>query len=321
MAAIATFFSSLNFQSLINKLPSNLAQGLIWGVMALGVFITFRMLDFADLTVDGSLATGGVVCVILVLNGWSCEAALVISFLAGSLAGLVTSLLHTVIGIPGILCGILSQSALYSINLIILGAANRALPTLRMTPLFSGFNVADTAWLSLGFCAVLILLLYAYLNTEHGSALRATGVNPRMARAQGINTKVMTIIGLSLSNGLVALCGGMFAQFQGNADIKMGQGAIVIGLAAVIIGEVLGEALFRKHFNLLLRMVFVVVGAIAYYFVYTLVMWLKLPTDYMKLVAAIVIAIFLAVPNLQNARKNSFARLAKENKQKAKEGA
>lgn len=319
MAAFTTFLSSLNFQSLVNKLPSNLAQGLIWGVMALGVFITFRMLDFADLTVDGSLATGGVVCVILVLNGWSCEAALSMSFLAGALAGLVTGFLHTVIGIPGILAGILSQSALYSINLIVLTAPNKSLPTIKMTPLFTGFNVAGTVWLALGFCAALILLLYLYLNTEHGSALRATGVNPNMARAQGINTKVMTVIGLSLSNALVALCGGMFAQYQGNADIKMGQGAIVIGLAAVIIGEVIGEALFRKHFNLLLRMVFVVVGSICYYFVYTLVMWLKLPTDYMKVLTAIVITIFLAVPNLQNARKNSFARLAKENAQKAKE--
>ena len=314
---MAGYFGSLKPQALLNQLPGGIAQGLIWGIMALGVYLTFRMLDVADLTVDGSITTGAAVCVMLVMNGMDYQLALVISFLAGVLCGLATGLLHTVLGIPAILAGILTQISLYSINLNIMGRATQTLNINKYSFLFTSNSkfLPRTILLVFLVCVVLIAILYWYLNTEHGSSLRATGINAQMARAQGINTKVMTVVGLALSNGLVAFCGGILSQYQSSVDVNMGRGAIVIGLAAVIIGEVLGGAIFRKHMNLLLSLIFVVVGSIVYYIVYNFVIWLKLPSEDMKLLTAIVVAIFLAVPYLRAQRKSSFKRVAKQGKE------
>ena len=316
------YLSSLNPAALLRACPGGLAQGLIWGIMALGVYMTFRMLDIADLTVDGSMATGGAVCIMLVLKGWNPQLALMMSMVAGMLCGLVTGLLHTKLGIPDILAGILTQISLYSINLNIMGKANQAVNISKVKFLFTSNAklLNRTIVLVAGVCAVLVVLLYLYLGTEHGSALRATGINGNMARAQGINTNRMKVIGLALSNGLVALSGGVLSQYQGFADVNMGRGAIVIGLAAVIIGEVLGEALAGKHLNFMLRLTFVVLGGVVYYIVYVFVLWLKFPADDMKLLTAIVVAIFLAIPNLRSASKNSFARIAKQNARLEKEG-
>ena len=316
------YFASLNPAALLRACPGGIAQGLIWGIMALGVYMTYRMLGLADLTVDGSLATGGAVCIMLVLAGWNPQIALLISFLAGVAAGLITGFLHTKLGIPDILAGILTQISLYSINLNIMGKANQAVNVNKVNFLFSSNAkvLPRTIVLASLVCLVLVVLLYMYLGTEHGSALRATGINGAMARAQGINTNSMKVIGLALSNGLVALAGGVLSQYQGFADINMGRGAIVIGLAAVIIGEVLGEALLGKYLNFMMRLIFVVLGGVIYYVVYVFVLWLKFPADDMKLLTAVVVAIFLAIPYLQNASKNSFSRIAKENARISKEG-
>lgn len=317
-----SYFASLNPAALLRACPGGIAQGLIWGIMALGVYMTYRMLGLADLTVDGSLATGGAVCIMLVLAGWNPQLALLISFIAGVLAGLITGFLHTKLGIPDILAGILTQISLYSINLNIMGKANQAVNVNKVSFLFSSnAKVLPRTILLTGIvCFVLVVLLYMYLGTEHGSALRATGINGAMARAQGINTNSMKVIGLALSNGLVALAGGVLSQYQGFADINMGRGAIVIGLAAVIIGEVLGEAFLGKHLNFMVRLICVVLGGVIYYVVYVFVLWLKFPADDMKLLTAVVVAIFLAIPYLQNASKNSFSRIAKENAKLDKEG-
>lgn len=317
-----SYFASLNPAALMRACPGGIAQGLIWGIMALGVYMTYRMLGLADLTVDGSLATGGAVCIMLVLAGWNPQLALIIAFLAGVAAGLITGFLHTKLGIPDILAGILTQISLYSINLNIMGKANQAVNVNKVSFLFSSNakNLPRTIALACVVCGVLVVLLYMYLGTEHGSALRATGINGAMARAQGINTNSMKVIGLALSNGLVALAGGVLSQYQGFADINMGRGAIVIGLAAVIIGEVLGEAFLGKYLNFMMRLIFVVLGGVIYYVVYVFVLWLKFPADDMKLLTAVVVAIFLAIPYLQNASKNSFSRIAKENAKLKKEG-
>ena len=317
-----SYFASLNPAALLRACPGGIAQGLIWGIMALGVYMTYRMLGLADLTVDGSLATGGAVCIMLVLAGWNPQLALLIAFLAGIVAGLVTGFLHTKLGIPDILAGILTQISLYSINLNIMGKANQAVNVNKVGFLFSSNAkvLPRTILLASLVCLVLVVLLYMYLGTEHGSALRATGINGAMARAQGINTNSMKVIGLALSNGLVALAGGVLSQYQGFADINMGRGAIVIGLAAVIIGEVLGEAFLGKHLNFMVRLICVVLGGVIYYVVYVFVLWLKFPADDMKLLTAVVVAIFLAIPYLQNASKNSFSRIAKENAKLEKEG-
>ena len=309
---MAAYFASLSVPTLIGALPGNIAQGVIWGIMALGVYLTFRVLNFADLTVDGSFATGGAVTVMLVINGWSVPTALLAAFVAGLAAGFVTGFLHTVLGIPDILAGILSQIALYSINLNIMGMANQALSVDKYNLLVSLRDVQKSILVSVIFAFVIICILYWYFGTEQGSALRATGCNPNMAKAQGINVDFMKILALSLSNGLVALAGGLIAQYQGFADINMGRGSIVIGLAAVIIGEVLGETLLAKHLNFMGRLIFVVIGGIIYYIVVGIVLWLKMPTNDLKLFTAIIVAIFLAVPYLRAKSKNSFAKAAKK---------
>ena len=268
--------ASLSLPNLVSRLPGGVAQGIIWGIMALGVYITFRLLDVADLTVDGSFTTGGAVTVVLIVAGWPAWAALLVAVAAGLLAGLVTGLLHTKLGIPAILAGILTQFALYSVNLRIMSMkANTPVNPDKYDLFLTLRSVPGAIWKGLLLAAVLIALLYWYFGTEQGSAIRSTGANPAMSRAQGININAMKVLGLSLSNGMVALSGGLMAQYQGFADINMGRGAIVIGLAAVIIGEVLCDAFFRKGCNFSVRLGFVLLGGIVYYLVMVLILWLK----------------------------------------------
>ena len=298
--------------ALFASMPSGIAQGIIWGIMALGLYITFRLLDIADLSVDGTFTTGGAVTVMLILAGWNPWLAMLVAFLAGLTAGTVTGLLHTRLGIPSILSGILTQFALYSVNLAIMGfAANKALSVDKYYLAISSRNITAALVTGLIIAAVLIALMYWFFGTETGSAMRATGCNEEMAKAQGININVMKVVGLALSNGIVAFAGGLMAQYQGFADINMGRGAIVIGLAAVIIGEVIGDALLGKHLNFAGRLAFIVVGGIIYYLVIVVVLWLKLNSNLLRLFTAIIVAIFLAVPNLQQKSRNSFRKAGK----------
>lgn len=289
----------MNIMSLLNALPGAVAQGLVWGIMAIGVYITFRILDFADLTVDGSLCTGGAVCIMMMLNGQNVWVAMFAALLAGMVAGCVTGLLHTFMGIPAILSGILTQLGLYSINLKIMGKANQAINVdkysllvslrfIRNVPLFK-----NTILLVSLIIIVLIIILYWFFGTELGCSIRATGCNDKMARAQGINTDFNRVLGLMISNGMVALSGALLSQYQGFADINMGRGAIVIGLAAVIIGEAIFGKIFR---NFGLRLLSVAFGSIIYYLVLQIVIWLGIDTDLLKLLSAAVVAIFLAIP-------------------------
>ncbi len=306
------YLASLNVLNLMKNFPSGVAQGIIWGIVALGIYITFRLLDIADLSVDGTFTTGGACTVMLILAGYPAWFAILVAFLAGIIAGAVTGVLHTKLGIPAILAGILTQFALYSINLHIMGqAANKAISVDRYQLILSSRNVPKAILISLIFAVVLIALLYWYFGTEQGSALRATGSNPAMSRAQGININTMKIIGLALSNGIVAIGGGFMAQYQGFSDINMGRGAIVIGLAAVIIGEVFCDIFLRKKSNFFSRLLFVVIGGIAYYFVVIIVLWLKLNSNDLKLFTAVIVALFLAVPYLREQHKTSFRKTKK----------
>ncbi len=302
---ITEYFLSLKLINLLTSLPGNVVQGIIWGVMALGVFITFRLLDFPDLTVDGTFAAGGAVTVILILAGVPAPIALIVATIVGLLGGLVTGLLHTALGIPDILAGILTQISFWSINLLVLGGANKAVNVDKYNLIVSLRNISGSIITMLIFAAISVSILYWYFGTEQGSAIRATGNNPQMVKAQGVNIDFMKVLALGLSNCLVALSGGLMAQFQGFADIKMGQGAIVIGLAAVIIGEVISNALIGRYINFYIKLAFVVVGGIIYYLVIGLVMWLKMPTDLLKLFTASVVTIFLAVPHLRAKTRNS----------------
>ena len=298
--------------ALVRALPGSVAQGLIWGIMAIGVFLTFKILDFADLTVDGTMATGGVVTVMLILKGWNPVAAVAVAFVAGMLAGLITGILHTVLGIPDILAGILTQLSLYSINLNISeGKANQAGNVDMDKLVVSGRDNPAAIVTVVIILLVVIALMYWFFGTELGFTIRATGCNPNMSRAQGINTNVAKVLALVFSNGLVGFAGGLLSQYQGNFDVNMGRGSIVIGLASVIIGEVLGEAIFGKKLNFSGRLAFVAVGSIIYYIVIQFVLWLGLPTIDMKMFSAMVVAIFLAVPYLRGKAKNSYRKAAK----------
>jgi len=284
----------------LHSLPSPIAQGMIWGIMAIGVYITYKILDLADLTVDGSFGTGGAVLVMLVTNGTNIYLAMCIAFLAGCLAGLATGILHTKFGIPAILAGILSQLALYSVNLRIMGMKANVPISWRNYDLLVSSR-ADGLLGTIVVCIVcnlvLIATLYWFFGTELGRSIRATGCNQAMARANGINTDSRKIIGLVLSNGLVAVAGALLAQFNGNADINMGRGAIVIGLAAVIIGEVIFSKLFK---NFALRLLSAVIGAIIYYIVIAAVLKLGLNANDLKLLSAVVVASFLGIPHWKN---------------------
>ena len=302
---MAAYVSTLDPRALVRALPGNVAQGLIWGIMALGVYITFRILDFADLTVDGTLATGGAVAVVLIKGGMHPAMALIFSFLVGMAGGLATGLLHTLLGIPGILASILTQISLYSVNLGIMGKANQSIGIGQKNLVASlRYVTADDrmfffAKLIIG-CLILVAILYWLFGTEIGAAIRATGCNEQMARAQGINTNFTKVIALMISNGMVGLCGGIYAQYQGAADVNSGRGAIVIGLAAVIISEVIfGKLCAGRKMAFAFTLCAVYVGAILYYIAYTLVLWLKMPSDYMKLFSAVVVACFLAIPYLK----------------------
>ncbi len=298
------YFASLSLLKLLKNMPGGIAQGLIWGVMALGIYITFRLLDVADLTVDGSFTTGGACAAMLILAGKSPWLALAVAMAAGILAGLCTGLLHTKLGIPAILAGILTQFALYSVNLHIMGmAANKALNVDKYPLLVSSRYVPAAIGKGAAIALVLVALMYWYFGTEQGSAIRATGDNPAMSRALGINIDNMKVLGLSLSNGLVALSGGLMAQYQGFADVNMGRGAIVIGLAAVIIGEVLVRALFKRYINFSIVLAFTVLGGVLYYLVIVVVLWLRLNANDLKLFTAAVVALFLAVPYLRERRQ------------------
>lgn len=301
------YFMSLDPMALFRSMPGAFAQGMVWGLMALGVYITYRLLDFADLTVDGSLATGGAVAVMLIREGMNPWLALIFAFLAGMAAGFVTGILHTALGIPGILSGILTQISLYSINLNIMGCSNQAVSVDKYPLVVSLRYLSDSPETKtkifvtcILFCLAIVGLLYWYFGTEQGHAIRATGCNQQMARAQGINTNFHTVLALMISNGLVGLAGGLYAQYQGAADVNMGRGAIVIGLAAVIIGEVVfGKLCAGKKFAFAYTLLAVIAGAIIYYIVMNVVLWLKLPSDDLKLFSAIVVAIFLAIPYLK----------------------
>ncbi len=297
--------------SLINALPGAVAQGLIWGVMAIGVYLTFRILDIADLTVDGSLGTGGAVCIMMMLTGHNVWISMACAFLAGMMAGLVTGIFNTFMGIPAILAGILTQLGLYSINLKVMGKANQAINVDKYQLLVSLRFIRGVAFYRNTILIVavaillLVVLLYWFFGTELGCSLRATGCNEKMARAQGINTDFARVLGLMLSNGLVALSGALLSQYQGFADINMGRGAIDIGLAAVIIGE----AVFGRVFhNFGFRLVGVALGSIIYYLVLQLVIWMGIDTDLLKLLSAVVVAVFLAIPTWKSRYFSNFSK-------------
>jgi putative ABC transport system permease protein len=278
----------------IGALPGAIAQGIIWGVMAIGVFITFRVLDIADLTVDGTMSTGGAVMVLCMTNGLNVWPSMIISFLAGCIAGLATGIFHTKFGIPAILAGILTQLSLYSINLRILGGkANQPLSARNYKIVFSLGSIPQSLIFGVIFVVALIAILYWFFGTELGHGIRATGSNEAMARSNGINTDTNKVIGLVLSNGIVALSGAMLTQYQGFADVNVGRGAIVIGLAAVIIGEVIFGKIFK---NFSLKLLAVVIGGVIYYIVITLVLRLGLNANDLKLFTALVVAFFLGVP-------------------------
>lgn len=296
---------------LLSAFPGAIAQGLIWGIMAIGVYITFKILDIADLTVDGSICTGAAVCTVLATKGVNIYLALLAAVVAGLLAGLLTGLMHTVLGIPAILSGILTQLILWSANLKIMGKANISLSARSYKVLLTQMNINSSIVVLAVIGIILIALLYWFFGTELGCSVRATGCNLNMSRAQGINTNVNIVLGLMLSNAIVALSGALLAQYQGFADINMGKGAIVIGLAAVIIGEAVFSKIAR---NFAVRLFAVIVGGIIYYIVYQVIIFLGIDTDLLKMLSALVVAVFLGVPYV---KKHYFASAVKGGKNNA----
>ena len=291
---------------LLNALPGAIAQGLIWGIMAIGLYITYKILDFADLSVDGSITTGACVCAVMLNGGVNVWLCLLVAFLSGALAGLVTSVLHTLMGIQPILSGILTQLMLWSVNLKILGKANMSVSGRTLPVLITSLdNVMAIVIVGL-FIAGLAMLLYYFFGTQIGCTIRATGNNEQMVKAQGVNVKINKAIALMLSNAVVALAGALLAQYQGFADINMGRGAIVIGLAAIIIGQTLISFVGR---NFALKLCGCALGGVCYYLIYQFVIWLGMDTDLLKLLSAVVVAIFLAIPYI---KKEYFTRPHKE---------
>lgn len=292
--AIVGFFSNI-----FSTFPQTAAQGMIWGIMAIGVFITYKILDIADLTVDGSIVTGAAVCVTLFNNGVNLWVAVLVATLAGLLCGLLTGLLHTLLGIPAILAGILTQQTLWTVNLVIASKPNQAFSWARkhLVLIVSDKNqIVNTVLLLIGFVVVVIALLYWFFGTELGASLRATGNNLNMSRAQGINTAFTKVLGLTISNGIVALAGALLAQYSGYYDINMGRGAIVIGLAAVVIGEVL---ISRWFSGFIPRLIGVVLGGIIYFLVYQIVLYFKIDPKALKMLSAVIIAVFLGFPYIK----------------------
>ena len=294
----------ISVSNLITRIPGGVAQGIIWGIMALGVYITFRVLKESDLTVDGSFATGGATAVMLITAGVNPWLAVLIAFITGILLGCVTGLIHTKLKIPAILSGILVQFALYSINLHIMGmAANVACNPSKNNVIITLRSIPKAILIGAIFAVVLIALMYWFFGTELGSAIRATGNNEHMALAQGINVNNMKVIGFALGNGLVSLAGALMAQYQGFSDINMGRGAIVIGLAAIIIGEVLAEIFFPKGTSFATRLTFVIVGGIVYYLIMIIVLWLRVDSNDLKLATAVIVMLALALPNIRKGNK------------------
>ena len=291
----------MNLLNLFSRFPTALAQGLIYGIMALGVYITFRILKISDLTVDGSFATGGAAAVMAIIAGASPIVALLLAFITGLLCGAVTALLNSRLKIPTVLASILVQLALYSVNLKIQkGSALIAVSVDRYNLLISSRNLTKSNLTGLLLTAVIIAILYWFFGTETGCAIRATGNNQAMARANGINPAVSRFIGLSMANGLVGFAGGLLAQLQGFTDVSMGRGAIVIGLAAIIIGEVLHSILIPRNFSFMLRLIFVIVGGIIYYMVMVIILWMHIDSNDLKLFTALIVAAFFAAGNLKN---------------------
>lgn len=298
---------------LISALPGAVSQGLIWGIMAIGVYITYKILDIADLTVDGSICTGAAVCTMLVINGVNVWIAMLCALIAGILTGIITGLFHTFLGIPPILSGILTQLILWSVNLKIMGKANQSISARKYSVVIAQMNTTKAILVLLCFIAVIIALLYWFFGTELGCSLRSTGCNINMSRAQGINTNLNKIIGLGLSNGFVALSGALLCQYQGYTDINMGRGAIVIGLAAVIVGEAIVSKISS---NFAVRLCGVVLGGVIYYVVYQVVIFAGFDTDLLKMFSAIVVALFLGIPHL---KAMYFGKLSKNDKTEAKD--
>ena len=291
---------------LLNALPGAIAQGLIWGIMAIGLYITYKILDFADLSVDGSITTGACVCAVMLNGGVNVWLCLLVAFLSGAIAGLVTSVLHTLMGIQPILSGILTQLMLWSVNLKILGKANMSVSGRTLPVLITSLNNVMAIIIVGLFIAGLAMLLYYFFGTQIGCTIRATGNNEQMVKAQGVNVKINKAIALMLSNAVVALAGALLAQYQGFADINMGRGAIVIGLAAIIIGQTLISFIGR---NFALKLCGCALGGVCYYLIYQFVIWMGMDTDLLKLLSAVVVAIFLAIPYI---KKEYFTRPHKE---------
>ncbi len=299
----------------INAIPGAVAQGLIWGLFAIGLYISYKILDIADLTVDGSICTGACVLAALMSKGVNVYLCIIAAFVAGALAGAVTGLFHTAMGIPPILSGILTQLILWSVNLKILGKANVSISSRKYPVLLSSIDNVGAIIVGVIFCALTIVCLFLFFYTEIGLTLKSTGDNEAMSRAQGVNVSFNKVLGLAISNGIIAVSGALLAQYQGFADINMGRGAIVIGLAAIIIG--LSVSLKIKP-NFVVSLIGVVGGGIVYYLVYTFVIFLGLDTDLLKMLSAIVVAVFLALPYLKSkyfgkAKKAKAAELPAEN--------
>ena len=278
-------------------LPGAIAEGLIWGLMAIGVYISYKILDIADLTVDGSICTGGCVCAVLIAAGVPVWLSVVLSFLAGALTGVLTGLFNTACGIPSILAGILTQLILYSVNLTVLGGKSLIAIDPRANTLILNMSDNIGAIIALaGIITAVIIVLWLFFYTEVGLTLKSTGDNPDMSRAQGVNIKLNKVIGLAIANGIVALAGALLAQYKGSANINDGRGAIVIGLAAIFIG--LSVSMKIKP-NFVVSLIGVIGGGIVYYVIYNFVVLLGLKTDFLKMLSAIIVAIFLTVPYLK----------------------